>query len=116
MTGWEGLFGGGNEPKALRWSGRGYGQGNGVLVDRPGRLYCARMVMQGVGQAQQIAILRDDVTATTTTGAIILVLDAANGSPDDWPKTPVSAAFLKGLKVEWVGTGSAAVLVGWDVD
>jgi len=104
------------ETRALRWDSRPYSAGNGVLVDRPGRLYCARMVMQGTGNAQQVAVLRDDTTATAGAGAPLLVLDAMNGSPDDWPKTPVSVAFLHGIKVEWVGTATAAVFVGWEPD
>jgi hypothetical protein len=72
--------------------------------------------MQGTGSAQQIAVLRDDVTATAGAGNIVLVMDAANANPDDWPSVPVSVAFLKGLKVEWVGTADAVVFIGWETD
>jgi subtilisin family serine protease len=102
--------------RSLRWASRSYSAGTGVLVNRPGRLYYGRLVIQATGSQTQIAVLRDDVTATAGAGAVVLVLDAGNENPDDWPRIPVSAGFNAGLKVEWLGTGAAAVMVGWEPD
>ena len=104
------------EARALRWARTTYAAGNVVLVNRPGRLYCARMVMRGTGQAEQLVALHDAATVVTDLPSLLLILDANNASPDDWPLTPVSMVFLEGLSVEWLGTASAALFVGWEVD
>jgi hypothetical protein len=103
-------------PRSLRWASRTYAEGPGVLIGRPGRLFYCRMVMQSTGSAQQLAALRDDVTATAGAGLLLLVLDAGDRAPDDWPRIPVAMPFQHGLKVEWLGTAAAAIFVGWDAD
>lgn len=98
--------------RAVRWA---YGNADGTLVAKPGRLYYARLVVSQVGQQEVVALLRDGVTSSAPA---ILALDCMQGQPDDWPVIPVSMGFKVGLFVTFSGgTQTARLLsVGWETD
>jgi hypothetical protein len=79
----------------------------GVVVNRPCRLYYARLV----GAAAASAVLRDSVDAT---GAVVLGLATAAAGADDWPRIPVSLGLTKGLHATL--TGAATLVFGWEPD
>ena len=97
---------------ALRWA---YGNADGQLVARAGRLYCARLVPGDATTKELVAVLRDGADGTA---APILALAVTGGAPDDWPGTPVSMGFKRGLYVQFFGGVAAGrlLLVGWETD
>lgn len=103
---------GAGRPPALRWAQTNV---DGVLLDRPGRIYCARLVATLTGSAAVTAVLRD---GPDVFGPPVLALHTGGTIPDDWPPVPVSAPFLRGLFVEFGGGTQTArlLLVGWETD
>lgn len=98
--------------RALRWA---TANADGVAIDRPGRIYCARLVGMTTGTAAEIvAVLRDG----GATDPPILALDVVGGAPDDWPGVPVSLPFKERLYVAFTGgsTTTRLLLIGWDTD
>lgn len=93
----------------LKWA---YGNADGALLSKAGRLYYARLVVLTAG-AECTAVLRDGVVASAPP---ILALHATAGNPDDWPLVPVSMGFRNGLYVTFVG-GTASdrlLMTGWE--
>lgn len=89
---------------ALRWA---VATATGLLLERPCRVYYARLVGPGAASA----VLRDSVDAT---GPVVLGLATAAAGADDWPRIPVSVNVMKGLHLTL--TGTATLLVGWELD
>ena len=96
--------GGARTSLALRWVTL---TATGLALDRPGRLYYARLA----GAGALSAVLRDGVDAT---GAVVLGLATAGAGADDWPKLPVTMAFMKGLHATLTGAGT--LTIGWEAD
>lgn len=90
--------------RALRWTTL---TATGVAVERPGRLYYARLVATGAASA----ILRDSEDAT---GPVLLGLATGAAGADDWPRVPVSLNFLHGLHATLTGAGTLSL--GWETD
>lgn len=103
-----------SEPRRVRWAST---KASGRVVQGPGVLYCARLVADVAGSQEIVCILRDtsgdpEVNENTT----MLVLNVASiGAPDDWPKVPVALRFQRGIWAEFGGTGSAVLILGWDI-
>jgi len=96
-------------PNALRWTTV---TATGQAVNRPCRLYYARLAAVVTGNQQATAVLHDDGTANQA-GPALLALEIMGQAPDDWPRIPVSMNFQKGIDVSLSGT-NVAVFLGWE--
>lgn len=87
----------------------------GALVDRPGRLYAARLVAEDPsGAAPDVGCALHD--GADATGPLVLVLASGpQAGPDDWPNIPISVGFQHGLFPAFTA-GEAVVFVYWEVD
>jgi hypothetical protein len=95
----------------LRWA---QANNDGVIIPRPGRIYCARLTVNVSGSTEVLVALRDGGVA----GDPLLVLDCLQGRPDNWPQIAVTMPFQTNLYVAFSGGSAATRLlsIGWDTD
>jgi len=97
-------------PLALRWT---VVTVTGQAVNRPCRLYYARLAATTSGAQVATAVLHDDGTANQAGPPLLALMTTTNTGPDDWPRIPVSLNFQKGIDVVMVGS-NVGLFLGWE--